>query len=401
VTDLIFLHEIGYSNQAKSLVMALEDKYEIHWLANAYNGATMDGIKLTDGTEIKCKIYGSMGQTYFRNEISKHLKDTKTDIFIILLDTFMLYPWITELDLSPAKSFFWFPSDGGASMPKGCEAVLKKVDVPVAMAKFGQKQVGDYYQIKTEHIPHGCDTKRFRPLTDKKKLKLKEANGFKDKFVIGVVARNQPRKNLDRTIKSMRLIADRIPNAILFLHLDPNDPAQPMFRINSLVEKYNLQNRVVYSGMEAFKGFGWDKMNDIYNLMDVFLLTTSGEGFGIPIIEAMACGVPVVATDYTTTPELVKAHNAGLGIKLSGVEELDMFSMSSQDYDKASFNGTMTGSWEVERGFCDIEDCADKIEMLFKYPMMRKDMGKNGREAVLKYYDFDIVAKMWEDLINE
>lgn len=391
----------GYSCQAKSLVMALQDKYDIHYLANSYNGATMDGMKLTDGTEIKAKIYGTMQQDYFRGMISQHLKETKTDIFIILLDTFMLFPWLTELDLSPAKSFFWFPSDGGAGIPKGCEAILEKVDVPVAMAEFGQKQMGDYYQMKVEHIPHGLDTKRFYPLPEEQKLKLKEDNGFKDKFVIGVVARNQPRKHLDRTIKAMKLISERIPNAILFLHLDPNDLAQPMFRIHNLVQKYGLENRVVYSGMQAHKGFGWDKMNDVYNMMDVFLLTTSGEGFGIPIIEAMACEIPVVATDYTTTPELVLKNKAGLGIKLSGVEEMDMFEMNSKDYDIACFNGTMTGSWEVERGFCDIKDCADKIEMLYNYPMMRKDMGINGRCAVMEKYDFKLVADAWEKLINE
>lgn len=392
----------GYSNQAKQLVQSfIRNGHELHFLSNAYNGATLDGMKLADGTEINCKIYGSMHNNYFQDQISNHLKETKSDVFIILLDTFMLYPWLADLDLSPAKSFFWFPSDGGAGIPKGCELILNKVDCPVAMAQFGQKQVGDYYNINAEHIPHGVNTKRFFPLSEKKRDELRKANGFEDKFVIGVVARNQPRKHLDRTIKSMRLIADKIPNAVLFLHLDPNDPAQPMFKIHSLVEKYKLENRVIYSGMQAFKGFDWDKMNDVYNMMDCFLLTTSGEGFGIPIIEAMACEVPVVATDYTTTPELVISHKAGLGIKLSGVDELDLFAMDSRDYDKECLNGTMTGSWEVERGFCDIKDCCSKIEMLYNYPMMRKDMGKNGRKAVLKHYDWDIVADKWEKLINE
>lgn len=411
----------GYSNQMKQLVQNFtKNGHTVHWLSNGYNGATLDGIKLDDGTRIDCKIYGTMQQDYFRNQISQHLKETKSDIFIILLDTFMLYPWLVDVDLSPAKSFFYFPSDGGGGIPKGCESILKKVDVPVSMAEFGQKQVGDYYKIDAKHIPHGCDTKRFYPLPEEERNKLREENGFKDKFVIGVVARNQPRKHLDRTIKSMKLISKKIPEAILFLHLDPNDLANPMFKIHNLVEKYGLENRVIYSGMQAHKGVGWDKMNGIYNMMDVFLLTTSGEGFGIPIIEAMACEVPVVATDYTSTPELVINNKAGLGIKLSGVDTTEMpltlvnYKLGEdtgisparkvntmQEYDEACFNGTMTGSWEVERGFCDIKDCADKIQMLYNYPMMRKDMGINGRNAVLEKYDFDLVAKQWEKLINE
>jgi len=48
--------------------------------------------------------------------------------FDILLDTFMLFPHLLNKDLSPAKTIFWYPSDGGAGMPKGCESILKKVD---------------------------------------------------------------------------------------------------------------------------------------------------------------------------------------------------------------------------------------------------------------------------------
>ena len=198
----------------------------------------------------------------------------------------------------------------------------------------------------------------------------------------------------------MRLIADKVPSAVLFLHLDPSDPANPMFSIPELVKKYNLENRVVYSGMTASSGFPQSEMNNVYNSMDCFLLTTSGEGFGVPIIEAMSCGVPVVATDYTTTPELVKKTGAGLGINLSGVETLDLFAHNSKDYDKAVLNGTMTGSWEVERGMCDIEHGAKQVAWLHDNPLARQVMSDNGRAVVLKKYDFDIVAKQWEEAIK-
>ena len=208
-------------------------------------------------------------------------------------------------------------------------------------------------------------------------------------FVIGVVARNQPRKNLDRTIKVISKLKDKIPNAVLFLHLDPNDPAAQMFNMISLIQKFGVENRIVFSGMQAHKGFEWSRMNEIYNVMDCFLLTTSGEGFGIPIIEAMACEVPVLATDYTTTQELVKDNKAGLSIKLSGVEDMDLFSIDSKKYDEMVVNGTMTGSWEVERGMCDIDDAIKKLIFLKDNPELCKEYGKNGRKAVLEKYDFD------------
>jgi glycosyltransferase involved in cell wall biosynthesis len=268
------------------------------------------------------------------------------------------------------------------------------------MAKFGQKQVFDYYGMKTEYIPHGTEPNRFYRLSDQEREILRSKWGLNNKFVIGVVARNQGRKMMDRTLKTMFLLKDKIPEAVLLLHMDVTDPAQA-WDIRSLIQRYNLENRVKFTGMTALKGFDWNQMNEIYNLMDVFFLSTSGEGFGIPIIESMACEVPVVATDYTTTPELVIANKTGFGAKLAGTDSVDMFSMHSKIYDDTMINGTLTGSWEVERGLIDCKDAADKIISLYKDSELRKEFGKNGRKAVLKEYDFEnVVGPAWEKILQ-
>lgn len=393
----------GYRNQMTQLVEYLRDQgHVIHYLANAHMGMTLSGAKLPEGKVFDYFIHGHFGNNqYFQHTLSQHLKETKSDRLIILLDTFMLYPWFLNVDTSPAKTYFWFPTDGGAGMPKGCENILKKVDCPVAMSRFGQKQVKDYHDIEVKHIPHGTDPSKFFRLPDEMRQELKAKRGLAGKFVIGVVARNQPRKHLDRTIKTMALLKDKIPNAVLLLHLDPEDAAQPIFQIKSLVQRYNLENRVFYTGMKAHSGFPDNEMNNVYNLMDVFFLSTSGEGFGIPIIESMACEVPVVATNYTTTQELVVDNKAGYGIKLSGSKEVDMFAMSSQEYDQSVMDGTLTGSWEVERGVCSVSDASKKIKQIYDNPEEAKQMGKNGRTAVLEKYDFDkVVAPMWEELLK-
>ncbi len=405
----------GYSNQAKQLVQYLASKgHEMHFLANAYQGTTLKSVTLEDGTHFDTKLYGQKRLPYFADVISDHLKKIHSDIFFVLLDSFMLFDgkgvmphgWFLNVDTSPAQSHFWFPSDGGAGLPIECDKIIKKFEHPVAMAKFGQKQVKDYYGLDVKHIPHGLDTKKFHRLPDDQRNQLRQKWNLQDKFVIGVVARNQPRKFLDRTIKALQIlnkVKDKIPNAVLFLHADQNDPAQP-FNLTRLIQRYNLENKVVWSGINAMEGFPESEMNNVFNLFDTFLLTTSGEGFGVPIIEAMACEVPVLATNYTTTPELVLENNAGLGINLVGHDKVKAnipnfgpLEMDSKEYDDLVSNGTLTGGWEVERGICDVNDAANKLILLYDNPKMRKEMGLNGRKAVLEKYDFQkVVGPMWE-----
>lgn len=396
----------GYRDQSVQLADYLvKQGHTVHFLGNAYQGSTLEKFKFVGEAEHNFNLYGMGRMPYFADIISDHLKKTKSDFFIILLDTFMLFDgqgrmphgWFLNIDCSPAQTIFWYPSDGGGGMPVGCHQILQKVEYPIAMAKYGQKQVKDYYNIDALHIPHGTDPERFYRLSDEEKLKLKIKYGIQDKFVIGVVARNQPRKFLDRTIKTfsiLKKVIDKIPNAILFLHLDPNDPAQ-VFDMRRLIAKFNLENRVVFSGMNAMSGFPRDEMNNVYNLFDMFLLTTSGEGFGIPIIESMSAEVPVIATNYTTTPELIIENKAGLGINLVGTDKVIVnaptgpLEMDSKDYDELVTNGTITGSWEVERGVCDVQDAADKIIYLYEHPEERIEMGKNGRKAVKEKYSFN------------
>lgn len=385
------------SNQMKLLTKYLtEQGHEIHYLAVGYMGQVIKKAELTDGTEFNYKIYGQKGHQYFADQISEHLKKTNSDFFIVLLDTFMLHGdprnplngWFLGIDTSPAHTMFWFPTDGGAGLPRGCELILQKINTPVAMARFGQKQVKDYHNIDAEHIPHGTEPDRYFKLNENKRIELRNKWGLNDKFVVGCVARNQGRKMLDREIKAFKLVAEKVPNAHLFLHMDPNDGASP-YDLMDLVRRYNLENRVTFTKMNAMRAFDWKDMNEIYNVMDIFFMSTSGEGFGIPIIEAMACEIPVVCTSYTTTAELVEHQEAGYGVKLVGTDEVDLFEYNSKAYDDFKINGTLTGNWQVERGLMDVHDAAKKIIDLYNNPYNRQRMGQKGRQAVLKYYDFN------------
>ena len=338
----------------------------------------LPGTRLNDGEVLNFYIHGRGNEPYYKDLIMPTIKEHKADVFGVLLDTFMVYPWFLDLDLSPAKSIFYFPSDGGGNLPLGCENVLRKVDCPVAMSMFAQKQSKEVHGIDTKYIPHAIDTSFYHPLSDEDKLRIKTQWGLAGKFVMGIVARNQGRKMLDRALSSFVKVKDQMPNAVLFMHCDPYDPAS-YFNFPALIQRYHLENRVIFSGTRYFKAFDYAKMNELYNLMDVFFLPTSGEGFGIPTIEAMAAEIPILITDYTTTNEIVTRNNAGEAIKVSD---------------------EILGTWNVERGIMGLDDAAEKMLKLYKDENLRREYGKNGRKAAMRDYEWRDVSQQWTQLIN-
>ena len=401
LSDSIFL-TTGFSSQCLFLFNRLSELgYSIHLRAASYVGQELPKgcVKLQDGTPVNFSLYGRGRDDYCKDVIIPRIQQIKPDIFFVLLDTFMLFNWYEHQDFSPAKTIFWAPSDGGGGLPHGCEKVLQKCYYPVMMSKFGQKQMKDIHNLQTDYIPHMVDYELFKPATKEEKEQLKIKYSLQGKYVVGLIGRNQGRKMHDRAIKAFAKWCKPHQEAVLLIHYDPYDSAA-VFDTIKLVQFLGIANRVVFTGMKYYQTFPYKQLPEIYNLMDVYMSSTSGEGFGVTTIEAESCEIPVLVTDYTTTSELITNHNSGEGIKLVGTEQVNVFDLHSKEYDLMMMNGTITGSWTVERGLMDINDCAEKLEKLYQNPELRKQYGKNGRIAVLKEYTCDIVVEKWNKVLQ-
>ena len=373
----------GYATIATNIMNGLAELgHECHYQAHNYVGQPVPpGMKFEDGKELKFTLYGSGKEPYAKDVIVPRIRELKPDIFIVLLDTFMLYQQgFMALDFAPAKTIFYFPSDGGGGLPLRCEEILKKFHVPVAMAKFGQEQALTVHGLKTEYIPHAIDQNVYFPISKEQRKILKAKYGLQGKFVIGSVYRNQGRKMADRMFKAFAKFCKINADAILLCHTDPYDNAAS-FDTFQLIKRLGIENRVKFTGMNFFKGFDYKQMNEVYNVMDVFTLSTSGEGFGVPTIEAMGCGVPCVVTDFTTTHELLIENGVcGLAVPICA---------------------DLTGSWNVERGIVDIDKLADAYQMMYDSPAMREEMGRIGVEKIDKFYNWNTVIKDWDKLVRK
>lgn len=162
----------------------------------------------------------------------------------------------------------------------------------------------DYY-----YIPHSVDTNNFKPM-DRAEAREK-MNLPKDAFIVGMVAANKgnpPRKAFFENIAAFTYLKAKHPDAVLYLHTFSGE--------NGGHETVNLVDFCMYQGLEAGKdvifsdqyaymlGYPDEAMNMLYNAMDVHMLVSNGEGFGIPILEAQAAGTPVIVGDWTSMTEL-------------------------------------------------------------------------------------------------
>jgi glycosyltransferase involved in cell wall biosynthesis len=118
---------------------------------------------------------------------------------------------------------------------------------------------------------------------------MKSTHGLKECFVVGSVGNNSIRKRFDLVIRSFALFAQARQNARLIIKTDRLLSLDGV-DLPALIEREGISDRVeVIAGQRSDQ-----ELVELYNLMDLYLNLSEWEGFCVPVIEAMACGVPVV-----------------------------------------------------------------------------------------------------------
>ncbi|HJQ37101.1 MAG TPA: glycosyltransferase family 4 protein [Thermoanaerobaculia bacterium] len=258
-----------------------------------------------DRETIPYTIYPSDPRLFGRDVAARAIGEFLPDVVVAFGDLWAI-DWVKELRLPhPYKLVVYFPVDG-KRFPQASTAVLRAADAAVAYSLFGQREVAlACPDVPVDLIYHGIDLETFRPLGDKSALQAERGVG--GKFVVGCVARNQPRKQFPVLLKAFARFAAECEEAILYLHTDPRDFIG--WDLIALAQSYGLEGRTAFSvSVGTILGVAPEELNRIYNAMDVLVLPTMGEGFGLPIAEAMAAGVPVIATRCSACEELLEGR---------------------------------------------------------------------------------------------
>src|SRR5262249_3548394 len=136
--------------------------------------------------------------------------------------------------------------------------------------------------------------------------KMREALGFGGRFTVGICAANSDgiRKGWPEQLEAFARFHGKHPDSVLLIHTLANNPAGlPLAR---MVESFGLEGAVLWSDQYA-QAAGWmddETMAGWFQCLDVLLACSYAEAFGIPIIEAQACGTPVITTNGSAMAEL-------------------------------------------------------------------------------------------------
>lgn len=291
---------VGRDNVALAAIGAFADApYMDEWLRVFPLGANMPAGRPTDAAEIASRAAGF-----------------DPDIVIFLFEA-RTCPGLPAA-FPRARVIYWMAIDVSPLAATDLAAV--EGSQPVAMSRFGLDQLQRAGVQNAAYVPLGIDPQAFRVLDIPQELGQLRTwlVGPGCKHLTVIVAANYPvfvgggdRKHFQGMLASWAEFAADKPGARLYCHTNPRQLAEEELGtpdLDALADALGIRDRVFFppSGISLGAGYPAEFMPMLYNAADVLLATTAGEGFGLPIVEAQASGVPVVCTDWTAMPELVR-----------------------------------------------------------------------------------------------
>jgi len=244
-------------------------------------------------------IFPGFGGNYCTTSLHQHAKRVNPDLVITLGDVWVMDPnLLRELPLA-----HWLPSD--------CRpmSTVDRVNVEasgaqlIAMSRFGYDRFTEA-GFDPVYVPHGIDMKVFSPPEDRNAIRAQLGVG--DNFVIGINGANNDavRKGLPEQMLAFAKFAEKRKDALLALHTGIHQEGGQ--DLEALAESLGITDRVrVVDQYRYHAGLVTPaELADWYGMLDMLSCCSFGEGFGIPIMEAQACGTPVITTDASSMPEL-------------------------------------------------------------------------------------------------
>ena len=309
--------------------------------------------------------------------IGLHYQDWRADLMISLHDVEKVVDGSALTKRFPGLLWaLWAPIHTDP-LPAGEHGCLRMVPIPIAMSRFGERVSRDH-GLPIRYVPHGVDTRALHPM---ERGEARAGLGWSsDVFVAGMVAANSgTRKAFAQHIEGFRMFHERHPDSMLYLHTMEVAPGG--LDLSSICLKAGLKigrDVVFCDPYRYFLGVSHTNLAALYSAMDVLLMVTKGEGFGLPIVEAQACGTPVIVGDWSAMPELCFS-----GWKVRKEESV-----------------LVENNWWLGSPAA-IADRLEQAYLASRDPERRQALREAARDGALRYDVDRVMEEYWRPLLEE
>ncbi len=184
------------------------------------------------------------------------------------------------------------------------KSILRQFDVLVSISAYVEKRLSLFTGLsppKVRTIYNGVDTSYFNPSLDA--TEFRRGIGLEDDFVILYVGRLAWNKGIPDLIKSIQVVSKKVPNAKLLVC----GKGRMEGELKKQVEALGLERNVRFTGLVP-----QEDLPLYYASSDIVAAPSIFEPFGLVLLEALAMGKPVVATNVGGIPEVIKDFETGL-----------------------------------------------------------------------------------------
>jgi len=245
---------------------------------------------------------------------------------------------------------------------------------------------------KIEVLPVGCDTDSFTPYPkdDPKILAVREALGISpDQLMILTVGGDAASKGAQEVMQALAIIDTKAPDwkYVCKVWPQPRTKAQNLLDLE-MATHLGIEKNVIYTTNKISRAF----MPYLFGACDIYAAPSRLEGFGMPQVEAGACGKPVISINamgmLDTLVQNKTAFMAAVAKKIVINEVMLGEESGFEDKHKVKFKVPRTVDYRA-----NVQDIAKYMLMLMNDAELRDKMGKAGRERVVENFDYRVFAK--------
>lgn len=218
------------------------------------------------------------------------LADDLPDADVVVATWWKTAEWVAALPPEKGKKVYFLQDY--ETFDRQTEDVVATYNLPLqkfAVSSYIQNAVAQHITADSEQItviPNAVDHSHFNVVPRQKN----------DVFTVGFIYTNSPRKNVKLALEALQIAKARLPHLRVIA-----------FGGKAPTAELNLPEWVDYHINPPQK-----KIVDIYSSCDLWLFTSLHEGFGLPLLEAMACRTPVLATRAGAAPDVIDGNNGVL-----------------------------------------------------------------------------------------